>query len=72
MFCCFGSQVTILQRGANLLACEDADVAAEVANIMREDGIEVLLETKPVRVEQSAPGTIQLPIRCPKAFGLHS
>ena len=38
MFSRFGSQVTVIQRGANLLAREDPDVAEEVANIMREDG----------------------------------
>jgi pyruvate/2-oxoglutarate dehydrogenase complex dihydrolipoamide dehydrogenase (E3) component len=65
MFRRFGSQVTIVQRGANLLAREDVDVAAEVANIMRKDGIEVLLETKPLRVEQASNGTIQLTVQTP-------
>jgi pyruvate/2-oxoglutarate dehydrogenase complex dihydrolipoamide dehydrogenase (E3) component len=65
MFRRFGSQVTVIQRGAYLLAREDADVAEEVANIMREDGINVLLETKPVRVQQSATGTIQLTVQTP-------
>src|SRR6266487_2270744 len=63
MFRRFGSQVTIIQRGANLLAREDPDVAEAVANIMREDGLEVLLETKPVRVEQSSTGTISLTVQ---------
>jgi pyruvate/2-oxoglutarate dehydrogenase complex dihydrolipoamide dehydrogenase (E3) component len=63
MFRRFGSQVTVIQRGANLLAREDPDVAEEVANIMREDGLEVLLETKPVRVEQSPNGTISLTVQ---------
>ncbi|MDQ6659542.1 MAG: mercuric reductase [Chloroflexota bacterium] len=63
MFRRFGSRVTIIQRGANLLAREDVDVAEEVAKIMREDGIEVLLETKPVRVEQAADGTISLTVQ---------
>ena len=49
MFRRFGSQVTIVQRGAQLLAREDADVADEVAEILREDGIEVLLESDAVR-----------------------
>ena len=53
MFRRFGSQVTVIQRGANLLAREDPDVAEEVANIMREDGLEVLLETRPVSVKQA-------------------
>jgi pyruvate/2-oxoglutarate dehydrogenase complex dihydrolipoamide dehydrogenase (E3) component len=60
MFRRFGSQVTVIQRGANLLAREDADVAEEVANIMRQDGLEVLLEAKPVHVEPSSHGRISL------------
>jgi len=65
MFRRFGSQVTIIQRGPRLLAREDPDVADAVANIMREDGIEVLLETKPLRVEQSAGGAIHLTVHTP-------
>jgi pyruvate/2-oxoglutarate dehydrogenase complex dihydrolipoamide dehydrogenase (E3) component len=63
MFRRFGSQVTVIQRGAYLLAREDPDVAEEVANIMREDGLAVLLETKPVHVEQSANGGISLVVQ---------
>src|SRR6266487_5406211 len=63
MFTRFGSQVTVIQRGANLLAREDPDVAEEVANIMREDGLEVLLETKPVNVKQLSAGNIQLTVQ---------
>jgi len=65
MFRRFGSQVTVIQRGAFLLSREDPDVAGEVAHILREDGIEVLLETKPVRVEQTAQGTIHLTVQTP-------
>ncbi|GHO89820.1 mercuric reductase [Dictyobacter formicarum] len=63
MFRRFGSQVTVIQRGKNLLAREDEDVADAVAKIMREDGLEILLETKPVRVEQSATGAITLTVQ---------
>ncbi len=59
----FGSQVTVIQRGAGLLAREDPDVAEEVANIMREDGLEILLETKPVSVKQLSAGNIQLTVQ---------
>ena len=65
MFRRFGSQVTVIQRGAFLLSREDPDVAGEVVHILREDGIEVLLETKPVRVEQTAQGTIHLTVQTP-------
>jgi pyruvate/2-oxoglutarate dehydrogenase complex dihydrolipoamide dehydrogenase (E3) component len=63
MFRRFGSNVTIVQRGKQLLAREDNDVAEEVAKIMREDGIEVLLETAALRVEQNAAGKINLTVR---------
>ncbi len=63
MFRRFGSQVTVIQRGAYLLAREDTDVAMEVAKIMREDGLEVLLETKPMSVKQLSEGNIQLMVQ---------
>jgi len=65
MFRRFGSAVTIIQRGAHLLAREDDDVADEVARIMREDGIEVLLETTPLHVERTGEGTMQLVLKTP-------
>src|SRR3989441_10656059 len=65
MFRRFGSHVTVIHRGAHLLVREDVDVAEEVANILREDGIEVLLETKPVHVEQPSAGTIELKVQIP-------
>jgi len=65
MFRRFGSQVSIIQRGPNLLAREDVDVAEEVANIMRQDGINVLLETKPVHVQQTDHGAIHLTVHSP-------
>jgi pyruvate/2-oxoglutarate dehydrogenase complex dihydrolipoamide dehydrogenase (E3) component len=45
-----GSQVTVIQRGKQLLSREDADMAEEVRKILVEDGLEVLLETQTVRV----------------------
>ena len=62
MFRRFGSEVTILQRGKQLLAREDADVAEAVAEVLRQDGIEVLLQTDAVRAEQS-DGAIRLVVR---------
>src|ERR1700686_5506952 len=49
MFRRFGSHVTIVQSGSQLLAREDPDVAAEVAAILKQDGIEILLTTKAER-----------------------
>ncbi len=64
MFRRFGSQVTVVQRGKYLLAREDTDIAEEVAKILREDGLEILTETTPVRVEQ-IDGAIQMTVKTP-------
>jgi pyruvate/2-oxoglutarate dehydrogenase complex dihydrolipoamide dehydrogenase (E3) component len=66
MFRRFGSEVTILQRGPQLLSREDADVAGAVADLLREDGVEVLLETRTERAGQSARGRIELAVRTPQ------
>ena len=64
MFRRFGSRVTLVQSGGQLLSREDADVAAAVGDILREDGIEVLLNTRAVRAA-AAPGTVDLTVRTP-------
>jgi pyruvate/2-oxoglutarate dehydrogenase complex dihydrolipoamide dehydrogenase (E3) component len=46
----FGSQVTIIQSGSQLLAREDADIAEEITKIFQQDGIEVLLNATATRV----------------------
>ena len=42
----FGSRVTIIQRGKQLLAREDADIAAAVEELMRDEGIDVWLQSE--------------------------
>ena len=66
MFRRFGSEVTIIQHGKRLLSREDADVADEVAKILREDGIKVLLETAATSVERDGEGGIRLSVRGPE------
>jgi len=56
MFRRFGSRVTIVQSGAQLLRGEDADIAEAVLSILREEGIDVLLNTRAVRVAKSVNG----------------
>src|SRR5262245_47721862 len=63
MFRRFGSRVTIVQRGSQLLEREDQDVADEVATILREDGVEVLLNAEALSVRQNAAGEIHLTVR---------
>ena len=65
MFRRFGSQVTIVQMGKQLLMREDPDVAEEVTKILQEDGIEVLLEANTRKVEPARDGRIQLTLSTP-------
>ena len=57
----FDSQVTIVQSAKQLLAREDADVADAVAEILREDGIEVLLSARAEKIN-SDNGRLRLEI----------
>ena len=56
MFRRFGSRVTIIQRGKQLLPREDPDVAEAVTQILCEDGVEVLLQTQTGRAQQAGVG----------------
>lgn len=60
-----GSRVTIVQSGKQLLDREDEDVAAEVLNILQQDGLEVLLDSRAERVSKSG-GTIYVDVAAGK------
>jgi pyruvate/2-oxoglutarate dehydrogenase complex dihydrolipoamide dehydrogenase (E3) component len=53
MFRRFGSKVTVIQSGPQFLRGEDQDVAAEVLEILRQDGVEVLLNARTEQVTRS-------------------
>jgi len=56
MFRRFGSRVTVIQSGSQLLKEEDREVAAEVVKILRQDGIEILLNARTERVARANGG----------------
>lgn len=60
MFRRFGSRVTVVQRGSQLLSREDADVAAAVAQIFADDGIDVRLGVDTLRVAPRHDGSLTL------------
>ena len=62
MFRRFGSQVTIVHRGEHLLSREDSDVADEVAKILEQDGIRVLLNSEAIRAK-AVNGSVNLIVR---------
>ncbi|HVI84809.1 MAG TPA: FAD-dependent oxidoreductase, partial [bacterium] len=65
MFRRFGSAVMVVQQGKQLLTREDPDVAEEVLKVLKEDGIEVLLQTQATRVQVAAGGGVALQLRGP-------
>ena len=48
-----GSRVTVVQSARQLLTGEDPDIAEEVAHILQQDGVDVMLNSKATHVEQS-------------------
>lgn len=56
MFRRFGSQVTIIQHSAHLLSREDDDVAESVAEILRQDGIDILFSAEAQSVTRQGNG----------------
>jgi pyruvate/2-oxoglutarate dehydrogenase complex dihydrolipoamide dehydrogenase (E3) component len=65
MFRRFGSEVTVIQRGHQLLPLEDEDIAEAVLEVLREDGIEVLLQAEARCAERADGGTVRLIARTP-------
>jgi len=49
----FGSRVTLVESRGQLLAREDPDVAEAILKILRQDGVEVLLNATATRVTQA-------------------
>src|SRR5664280_365856 len=64
MFRRFGSCVTIVHSGGQLLDREDPDIAEEVARILQQDGVEVLLKANANHVSQ-ADGSIRVEVQQP-------
>ena len=68
-----GSRVTVIQRGERLFAREDDDVCQKVAQIMEQDGIELIYQADARSVE-SVDGEIRMHLDCPleiEAFRAH-
>jgi pyruvate/2-oxoglutarate dehydrogenase complex dihydrolipoamide dehydrogenase (E3) component len=59
----FGSRVTVIQHGEQLLDREDPDVAAEVGRILGGEGIELLLAADVLQVEGRSGEGVRLRVR---------
>ena len=60
MFRRFGARVTLLARGPQLLSREDPDVAEGVAEVLRDDGIDVRLGADVRRVARGPRGAVRV------------
>jgi pyruvate/2-oxoglutarate dehydrogenase complex dihydrolipoamide dehydrogenase (E3) component len=59
----FGSDVTIIEPGPRLLGREDIDVSQEMQRILREEGIEILLEAELLQVRGRSGERVGLVVR---------
>jgi pyruvate/2-oxoglutarate dehydrogenase complex dihydrolipoamide dehydrogenase (E3) component len=47
----FGSRVTVIEPGPQIMGREDADVAAEIGRLLGDEGIDIVLNAQPLRVD---------------------
>jgi pyruvate/2-oxoglutarate dehydrogenase complex dihydrolipoamide dehydrogenase (E3) component len=59
----FGSRVTIIEHGPQLMAREDPDVSGEVQRILTSEGIQCLLATQTLRVRGRSGEDVSLVVR---------
>jgi pyruvate/2-oxoglutarate dehydrogenase complex dihydrolipoamide dehydrogenase (E3) component len=65
MFCRFGSRVTIIERTEAFLPREDPDVAQQVLEIFREDGVNVLLGASTQQVQGVSGQSVRVRLQTP-------
>ena len=61
----FGSRVTVIETGARLMAREDPDVADEVHRILKDEGIQFLLQAQTLNVQGRSGAEVSLTVRTP-------
>jgi len=59
----FGSRVTVIEHGPQLMGREDPDVSDEVQRILTEEGVQFLLEAQALRVHGRSGGKVSLVVR---------
>jgi pyruvate/2-oxoglutarate dehydrogenase complex dihydrolipoamide dehydrogenase (E3) component len=61
----FGSDVTVIESGPQLVAREDFDVSQEIRRILEEEGIRVVVEAKLLQVSGRSGDKVTLVVRNP-------
>src|SRR5262249_51798045 len=59
----FGSRVTVIEHGPQLMSREDADVTAEVERILSDEGIDVLVAAETLQVRGRSGAEVSLVVR---------
>jgi pyruvate/2-oxoglutarate dehydrogenase complex dihydrolipoamide dehydrogenase (E3) component len=59
----FGSRVSVIEPGPQLMSREDPDVADEMRRLLSEEGIQFLLQADAVRVEGRSGNEVSLTVR---------
>jgi pyruvate/2-oxoglutarate dehydrogenase complex dihydrolipoamide dehydrogenase (E3) component len=62
----FGSRVTIVEPGRQLMGREDVDVAEEMQNVLNDEGIDVVLNAQPANVRGLSGDAVTLTVRTDK------
>jgi pyruvate/2-oxoglutarate dehydrogenase complex dihydrolipoamide dehydrogenase (E3) component len=61
----FGSDVTVIESGPQLLAREDIDVSGEMRRILSDEGIKILVEAELLQVRGRSGDKVTLTVRTP-------
>jgi pyruvate/2-oxoglutarate dehydrogenase complex dihydrolipoamide dehydrogenase (E3) component len=61
----FGSHVTVVEQGAQLMAREDPDFSTEIQRILGDEGIEFLVAAEVLRVEGRSGDDVRFIVRTP-------
>jgi pyruvate/2-oxoglutarate dehydrogenase complex dihydrolipoamide dehydrogenase (E3) component len=59
----FGSRVSVIQSGPQLMSREDPDVADEMQRLLSEEGIQFLLQTRAVNVDGQSGNEVGVTVR---------
>jgi pyruvate/2-oxoglutarate dehydrogenase complex dihydrolipoamide dehydrogenase (E3) component len=62
-YCRFGSSVTVIEAGPQLMGREDIDVSLEIRRILSDEGIQVFVETEMLRVRGQSGERVSLDVR---------
>ncbi|WP_428538938.1 dihydrolipoyl dehydrogenase family protein [Rhodopila sp.] len=66
----FGSRVTIIEPGRQLMGREDADVAGETQSILADEGVDVVLNAEPLSVRGVSGDAVAVTIRTGGSEGM--